>query len=298
MNLRQAEVFRAVMQAGSVTGAARLLGVSQPAISRTLRHTEDVLGYALFARRGGRLLPTPEAETLYTEADAGLRGMQRVADLASALGQGGGHVLRIAANPSFGAELLPQVIGSFRKRHPRTRVDITTTAHPAVVDRVVLRQAEVGLTQFSASHPGLRSQRLGSYACRVALPPGSRLAAQDEVTPADLKHHPFISYEADTSIGRAVADYLNSGTVQLQPAITVRYPMIACMFVDAGLGAAIIDPFVAITRGRRWQFDVRQLAPPLRFETWLLTRHQRPLSHAGRTFVRCLTYALNELDIA
>ena len=59
MNLRQIEIFRAVMSAGSITGAARLLHVSQPSVSRMVRHLELQLGVALFERRNGRLFATP-----------------------------------------------------------------------------------------------------------------------------------------------------------------------------------------------------------------------------------------------
>src|SRR3954451_5356982 len=69
MNLRQIEVFHAVYVSGSVTAAARALHVSQPSVSKTLRHTEDGLGFALFRRLKGRLLPTEEARVLFREVD-------------------------------------------------------------------------------------------------------------------------------------------------------------------------------------------------------------------------------------
>lgn len=64
MRPRQLEIFTAVMRAGTVTGAARLLNISQPALSQTLMHAEDELGFALFERVKGRLRPTPEAVEL------------------------------------------------------------------------------------------------------------------------------------------------------------------------------------------------------------------------------------------
>ena len=85
MRARQLEVFTAVMRAGTVTEAARLLNISQPALSQVLRHTEDDLGFALFTREKGRLKPTPEAQELYPEAErlfGELEGLRRkTADL-------------------------------------------------------------------------------------------------------------------------------------------------------------------------------------------------------------------------
>jgi DNA-binding transcriptional LysR family regulator len=69
MNLREIEVFHAVYLSGSITVAAQILRVSQSSVSKTLRHTEDGLRFALFRRCKGRLVPTEEAHQLFREAD-------------------------------------------------------------------------------------------------------------------------------------------------------------------------------------------------------------------------------------
>jgi molybdate transport repressor ModE-like protein len=69
MNARHLEIFRAIMRHGSLTAAAEALHVSQPAVSKMLRHFESVIGYKLFERISGRLAATPEARLLYRDAD-------------------------------------------------------------------------------------------------------------------------------------------------------------------------------------------------------------------------------------
>ena len=69
MRARQLEVFTAMMKAGTVTAAAQMLNISQPALSQILIHTEDNLGFLLFNREKGRLFPTPEALELYPDND-------------------------------------------------------------------------------------------------------------------------------------------------------------------------------------------------------------------------------------
>ncbi|NBO76272.1 MAG: LysR family transcriptional regulator, partial [Betaproteobacteria bacterium] len=69
MRLRHLEVFHAVMRAGTVSGAARLLHISQPAVSKVLQHAEAQLGLALFERVHGKFHPTPEARRLFAEVD-------------------------------------------------------------------------------------------------------------------------------------------------------------------------------------------------------------------------------------
>ncbi len=68
MNLRQLEIFGAVMSTGTTVGAANMLNVSQPAVSQMILHMEDQLKFKLFHRHRGRLVPTQEAQILYEKA--------------------------------------------------------------------------------------------------------------------------------------------------------------------------------------------------------------------------------------
>lgn len=292
MNIREIEVFCAVMQSGSVSGAARLLAVSPPAVSRMLRHTEDRLGYALFDRQRGRLTPTPEAQALFAEADKALGGMRRVAELAEAIGGSSPGLLRVAANPSFGASLLPMAVSEFRRRWQEVRLEINTTAHQAVVERLVLRQAELGLTQFRARHPLLREERLGRLPMCVALSLHSPLARRSIVRLEDLKGEKLIGYRDDTPIGAAVNGHLQAAGIDQPADIVVRYPMIACMFVAAGLGAAVVDPLMALDP-QRWQIAFRPLEQGPVTDIWLLGHIGNPADRAGRSFAQAIKSVLS-----
>src|SRR3546814_3324616 len=81
MNLRQMEVFHAIMQTGSVTAAARVLHVTQPAVSAVLKHCEEQLGLKLFERTGGRLQPTREAEAIFPDIAGVFGQLEEVKDL-------------------------------------------------------------------------------------------------------------------------------------------------------------------------------------------------------------------------
>jgi DNA-binding transcriptional LysR family regulator len=80
MNVRQLEIFRAVVAFGGVANAATNLGISQPAISRMIKHTEEKLGFQLFKRMGRRLYPTDEAQWLYEEIDPLFASISSVQD--------------------------------------------------------------------------------------------------------------------------------------------------------------------------------------------------------------------------
>ncbi len=126
MNLRQIEVFRAVMLTGSISGASKLLYVSQPAISRLMSHTEQRLGLELFRRVKGRLHPTPEARRLLGEVNVVYEGIERVNEIAEDLATNRTGSLRISCSPNLGQTVLPRAIASFRAAHPAVRIVVRT----------------------------------------------------------------------------------------------------------------------------------------------------------------------------
>ena len=126
MNLRQIEVFRAVMLAGSVTDAARLLHVSQPGISRMLAHIELQLGLRLFERKKGRLLPTPEAQALYAEVSEVYGGIRRVTERADELKSGARLSLRVLASPSTALVAVPRAVAALASEFPAARIYLET----------------------------------------------------------------------------------------------------------------------------------------------------------------------------
>lgn len=105
--LRQIEVIRAIMVTGTVGGAARLLNVSSPGISRVMKHAEPTLGMKLFSRRHGRYAPSPEARDIFAQVNAvydkvgDLQYVNLIMDVTFAL-----RHLGVGAARSFGEEVV------------------------------------------------------------------------------------------------------------------------------------------------------------------------------------------------
>src|SRR3954465_4173382 len=101
MRIKHVEVFNAIMLTGSVSGAARLLHVTQPAVTQTLQHAELQLGYVLFTRQRSRLVPTREAQLLYPEVQKLVSQLESVRRLAGGLRAGQRQALRLLIVPSL-----------------------------------------------------------------------------------------------------------------------------------------------------------------------------------------------------
>ena len=130
LTFRHIETIRAVMLTGSVTGAAVRLFVTQPAISHLIRDVEDILGFALFDRRFGRLVPTARAELLFGEIERSFVSLDHLNDFSSRLRDGEQRTISFGAVP---VASIIQTIFMYYRRRPRTlstQAPIIPTAAP------------------------------------------------------------------------------------------------------------------------------------------------------------------------
>lgn len=169
---RQIEVFRAVIRSSSVTGAARILGLSQPGVSKVLARTEAACGFTLFDRLHGRLIPTPRAMTLFEETERLFMGMEEIDRLLDRLRADEPRRIVIATLPVLAQELMPRVVRAWLARPGAERVAVTTRDAGGVMALTASRRAEIGLTGETARVPGMRGIRIARTRLFCVLPPG------------------------------------------------------------------------------------------------------------------------------
>lgn len=278
MRARQLEVFTAVMRAGSVTAAARLLNISQPALSQILIHTEDELGFALFDREKGRLRPTPEALELFPEAErlfTGLEGLRRkTADLR--LGRSG--LVRIGASAPPAMSLLPRALATFRARHP----EIVLRSHVAPLASLIalLRAGDVALALALDDDvpPDIAAERLGQTTFCCLLPQDHALAGADSISFAALQGETVISYRAATRPWIELDRAARAEGSQFLPQLEIDVSITAVGFVQAGLGIAVVDALLPWVQFQGIVIRPLTAAPDVPLS--LMTVKDRPLSRA------------------
>jgi DNA-binding transcriptional LysR family regulator len=206
MRLRHIEVFHAVMQTGSVSKAAELLGISQPAASKVLGHAESALGFRLFERIKGRLRPTAEAAILFVEAEKIQQGMGQVRSLAENLQRRPEGRLHIGCLPSLALSITPRAVKAFRELHPTLTCQLETGHIDGLVRALRARQIDLALTFAPREHAGIRMQLLGEvellYLGPVRGPGNFDLATLD---PAEL-----VRIADSDIVGRTVSEALGA----------------------------------------------------------------------------------------
>lgn len=297
MNLRQIEVFRAVMVTGSVSGAARLLHVSAPAVSRVLSHTESRLGFLLFERVKGRLHPTAEARRLYLEVEQVYGGVQRIDNLSHELAVRRRGLVSILSSPSIGQMVVPLAIAQLRTSMPDVQVHFHCLTHEALKERILQQRADLGISTFPVDHPSLATRPVASSRLVCICPSSHPLSVHNEIGVEELLSHELISYPHGSPLGRRIDQMFAAHGAGPRIAIEVMSPQYACALVHAGGGIALVDEYSL----QGWMdsnfkvIPVRGVSPILADLVYLETQ---PLSPAARAFVRALHSVLLQRGLA
>ncbi len=284
MKLRQLEAFRALMIGRTVTRAAEILFISQPATTRLIANLEDSLGFALFERRQGRLFPTAEAELLYDQVQRcfiGLSDLQRTALQIKFLERG---KLDIAVAPCLGLTVLPDVIKLFLQKKPDVSIRLLIHASVTILNMLRDEQCDLGLTVFSVNFPSPNGEHLFSGDLVCAVPAKHPLAQKETIQVEDLQSQHLILGTHEMDMRMHLDVLLATHGVQIQSSVETQTSAAMCSFVEAGLGLAIIDPLTALTyTGGRIIF--REFRPSLKMDISAIFPERDQKSLLMREFV-------------
>jgi DNA-binding transcriptional LysR family regulator len=294
MFIRQLEAFRATMLAGTVSGGAALLGVSQPAVSRLIGRLERGLNLTLFDRSKGRLAPTAEAQILHDQIERTFVSVEKIREVAADIGAAQAGHLHVAALPAIGLGFLPAVIAEFHHAHPQVTITAEVNISARVEESVAAQHVDLGVGEFPFRRTGLDSEVFCRAPEYLIVPEGHRLAAHSFAKATDLEGEPFISLTRD-QVGRHVVDrvFERAGVTRRLVADT-QVNATVCELVRNGLGLAIVDPFTAADYAGRGIVAL-PFRPRIEFRLGVLYPRHRPLSRVARAFLSILRRRRNAL---
>ena len=295
INSRQVEAFRAMMLTGSVTDAAKLMAVTQPAVSRLLRDLQALLKMELFERRGSGLVPTASATALYMEVERSFIGLDRIATAAEEIRGRRTGTLRIAALPALSNGYLPRLAGGFLKERPNLNLSFFGVISPIVVDWVLNNQCDIGFAEVPIAHSGLPIVRLPTLPRVAVLPTGHRLAAKAVLEPRDFEGENFVSLTAGSSSRHLIDQVFNRDDVRRVLRVETNLSEIMCGMVSSGLGVALCDAFTAQEFEGRG-IVARRFLPRIDFEFAAVFPPQRSPSPVALDLVEVMRRALTELS--
>lgn len=284
MRLRQIEVFHAVYTCGSVTRAAEVLNVSQPSVSKVLAHAEQQLGYALFDRYRGKLIPTPEADQLFehvTQVHASVDRLRQVAANLQAVESG---TIRVAATTAFGIDFLPGAVARYRELHPKVQFSVETLRHEELAPALLDSRIDLALAFDPDNLPGVSGELLGHGGFVVLLPEDAEPETGAPLRLRDLTGMPFIRLDNQGPLDRLLTAHIESSDTVLESPVVAGSYQLAKSLVSHGAGVCISDEVTARSRGFE-NIVIRGLEPELKFRISALHADQVPMSLVCRNFV-------------
>ncbi|KQR77121.1 LysR family transcriptional regulator [Burkholderia sp. Leaf177] len=242
-SFRHIEAFRAVMLTGTVVGAASLLSITQPAVSRTIALLELQLGFSLFLRRGRRLLPTVEAQTLYREIEKVYIGAERIGQVAQDIRFQRAGAIRVATLPALALSIVPRAIYAFLASRPSVTATVHSLPSRQIADLVSTGQFDVGLVEMPISRAAITMEPLQPVDSTVIMPPGHRLAAAQSVRIADLDGERMVMLSQHSYVRYQIDDAFAQVNASANVVVETHNSLVAAGLVAAGVGVSIVSAF-------------------------------------------------------
>ncbi|WP_138472301.1 LysR substrate-binding domain-containing protein [Poseidonocella sp. HB161398] len=287
LNIRQVEAFRAVVAMQSMSRAAELLGISQPAVSRLIGDLQKAVGMKLFVRTRTGAVPTPDARQFYEQVEKLFIGFEELGNHLSAIKQLQVGHLTIAATSSYMTGLLPGIMAEFKAAHPDIKASLHILPHEQIIDWVQAGRCEIGLTsQDVVGSAGLVTVPLARADMVCVFPQGHRFERMAELTPVDFEGEAFVSFPTGSSWRFLIDRLFDQAGVDRRLTTDATSHHAVCALVQAGMGVALVNPF-ARSNADGTRFEVRPVRPSLSMELLMLLRdgERSSVAEAFRVFL-------------
>lgn len=297
LQLRHIEACHAVFQTGAITRAASLLGISQPALSKLVRHAEQQLGFPLFARVKGRLLPTREAELMAPEIARLFDHLNHVRRLGQNLAPHNEGRIRVGCIPSVGLNVLPDAIERFQKSNPAVAYEVRTQHTAELIQSLMAQDLDIAITFNPEPHVGINAEKL----CRTHLfhvgPKPVNGEVRKEMALSSIDAGRLIGLMDHDPVGRLLDREMRSAGLFAAPVIQVQTHAIACKLAERHCGTTIVDAFTAAAFRAEGKVEVARISPAIGLDTVALYSDLRVLPRHSLAFISCLktvcaTYAV------
>ena len=293
MNLRQLEVFKAIMETGSTIAAASTLGLSQSAISRQLSALESEIGMALFVRDKGRLIARPEAHALVWEVDELAESFHRVRRKVSDVKSGtfGETLIKMAFPHSLTATMVPPMIGDFLARHVDVTVELLSGPYDAIERMVRSRIADLGFVRLPTEDGTLAARPIATSttSCVVSKDhplAGKTVIEQDDLARQDLillGRQRFNRNELEYELRRVVPAY--------RCRLEVHSVEVACACAAEGFGVAIVPTLIARYFANE-RLAMRPFQPEREYQYGIVSLPGTPLSRSAEALIETISHGI------
>ncbi|WP_052282308.1 LysR family transcriptional regulator [Kluyvera genomosp. 1] len=287
LNLGNLATFRLVVQRGSFSAAAEVLGISQPAVSLQVRQLEQFLQTRLLERTGRGIKATSAGLTLLLHGE---RIDQAVNEAVQSVNECSGSVsgsVSIGTGATACIHLLPPLLQQLRERYQRLTVGVTTGNTPEIVRAIEENRLDLGLVTLPVSGRNLEVMPVQREEFVLIIAPQLNKHSL-QVTPNGLMALPLIAFEQGSGTRDLIDDWFQHAGIQARPVMQLGSIEAIKRMVSAGLGYSIIPRMAVEATRDREGLHVCSLTPPLYRQLAVVMRQDRVLSKGIAEIVRLL----------
>jgi DNA-binding transcriptional LysR family regulator len=296
MNTQQLKALGLVISNQTVTEAAARLFVTQPQVSRLIAELEAELGFKLFLRRRGRLLPTKEGLQFNAEAKRVLMDLEGLPRIAQSIRLGGDEKnLNVVAPAHVAYSIIPQAFFLFSRRYPTIRFSLSILTRNEVGRWVADHNLGLGISTLPVDVATARTVPFASIHTIVIIPKAHKLSAKPVIPAADLTKYPFIALSPSTPMGQRLKELFKKLGISLNIRAETTTTKSACEMVACGLGVTITDPLVArsISGG---QVELKPWDPGMEFTLGFFYGSERDPSPLIEEFSKIVVDTMLEIE--
>ncbi|TIU44289.1 MAG: LysR family transcriptional regulator [Mesorhizobium sp.] len=299
MDIRKLKAFIAVMDSGLISRAADEIGVTQPAISKTIKAMEEEVGVTLFERAKGRLNPTPEALYLRNVANSIVNQLNDATRFLTDYGNMQVGDLRVLSIPGPSLFFLPKLIREFVPRDSEIRTSLLSWSSSAIINWISNHQSGIGLVEVYEPNSFLAMEKI-DVRCHCAVPAGHHLADKSTIFPKDLEDENLALIVSDHPLFVDIQKIFRDEGCSIRAKFQSDLFVPQFNFIEAGDCVGIVDAisvqnYHLYSQGNQ-KIVFRKFEPRVDLKVSVVYPSIRPLSRVESEFKKSLVHALQELS--
>ena len=255
-------LFRHVVEAGSITHGADRAHLALAAASTRIRHMEESLGAPLLVRSRLGVTPTPAGRTLLQHARAMLAQAARLREDLGAYAGGAAGQVRILSNTNALTEFLPEALSQFLAAHPQVSIDLEERLSDEIVGLVAEGVGDIGIVAGTVDTGGLATFPFRSDRFVLVVPWDHALASRPEVGFSEVLHHDFVGLDRASAIQRFLADKAARIGGPLKLRVQLRSFDAVCRMVECNVGLGVVPETTAQRAAKTMRIALVRLADP------------------------------------
>ena len=287
LNLGQLATFRLVVQRGSFSAAADLLGLSQPAVSLQIRQLEQFLQARLIERTGRGIKATAAGLALLTHGERIEQAVDEAIRAVAAFSHDVSGTITLGMGATACIHLLPPLLQQLRQEHPLLRVGVTTGNTLEIVRAIEENRLDLGLVTLPAAGSALAIAPVMDEEF-VFIAAGEEQGEFGMLTAEHLQDKPFIAFSAGSSTRTVIDAWFQASGVEVQPVMQSGSIEAIKRMVRVGLGYSIIPRMAVACAQDRQGLCVQSLTPLLQRQLAIVMRQDKILSRGMSEIIRLL----------